>query len=392
MADLPEGIQLLLTAGSRDESFRECFLEDPLLAARRAGVSLTDSERSILRSVPPAQLAAMIEGLAVSNPQRRRFLHSAASVALTIFAGTALAACKRSSGELEPDEPAPVAPDPEPAIPRTRMEAALAEARKSNRSLMIVVRSEDAFEGCVAGMMSDAMEREWDAMILMSNMRPLTRQVATEAGFLVVDHVVEVEWGREGSRTEDAFANERGVTKLPTILFLDPQGREISRCVQPTKEKKLIQAIVVTGALADAGRGNRPLMIVFRPRPDHSPQIFAGAVSEPTYRKHERQEVAERLCERLSEGIRQSAESAGVLVFEYDVKTTRSFPLYVTEDEFAGSREVEDLPTVLFLAPDREELSRLVHPQTEEELIAAIEAAADAFADRNEAAEEDEDG
>ena len=54
MNDLPEGIQLLLTAGSRDESFRECFLEDPLLAARRAGVSLTDSERSILRSVPPA--------------------------------------------------------------------------------------------------------------------------------------------------------------------------------------------------------------------------------------------------------------------------------------------------------------------------------------------------
>ncbi len=392
MNDLPEGIQLLLTAGSRDESFRECFLEDPLLAARRAGVSLTDSERSILRSVPPAQLAAMIEGLAVSNPQRRRFLHSAASVALTIFAGTALAACKRSSGELEPDEPAPVAPDPEPAIPRTRMEAALAEARKSNRSLMILVRSR--YEGgyYVTGTVSDAKEREWDAMVLERSTRPLVRQVAVESGFLVVDHVVEVEWGHEGSRTEDAFATERGVTKLPTVLFLDPEGREISRCVQPTREKSLLQTIRVAGAFAEARRENRPLMVVVRPAPNETLVAIAGLMSEQTYEEHKRQEVAERICARLSEKIGDSADRTGVVVLEHDVKLVTRFPIYSTDDELAGNLDVTDLPSVLFLAPDGEELSRIVYPQTEEELIAAIEAAADAFADRNEAAEENEDG
>jgi len=132
ITSLPEGIQLLLTAGSRDDEFRVCFLEDPLLAARRAGVSLTDTERSILRAVPGAQLTAMIDGLAVSNPQRRRFLQSAATAALTVFAGTALAACGESTDE----------PEPEPQAPLTGVAAALAEAKRIGRPSMVVIRSE----------------------------------------------------------------------------------------------------------------------------------------------------------------------------------------------------------------------------------------------------------
>ncbi len=246
---LPQGIQLLLAAGSQDEAFRQCLLEDPLLAARRAGIPLADTESSILRAVPRAQLAAMIEGMAVSNPQRRRFLHSAATAALTLFAGTALAACSEPPDKPEPEEP------------------------------------------------------------------------------------------------------------LPETVLTSPGA-----------------------ALAEARRVDQPLMVLIRPgRPPGFPQMMAGVVNMD---REKREEVAEAVCAQLGSEVYDCADHFGVLLFEHDVDLTRTLPYNATDDPFARAHEVTELPTALFLAPDGEELSRLVYPASTVQLLEAIESAAAAYATR----------
>ncbi len=236
MADLPEGIQLLLTAGSQDEAFRECFLEDPLLAARRAGVPLADAERSILRAVPREQLAAMIEGMAVGDPQRRRFLRSAATAALTIFAGTTLAACQNPSKEIESE-------GPEPEVPLFGVARVMAEARKALQPLMVVVCPSNWRFSNMAGSLPEAWAKELHADFVCSYLQPSVREAVERAGFETYEHIVAVEWLEVGCRTEDTFANDRALKLLPVVLFFDAEGKEIGRCVQPEADEILIRAI-----------------------------------------------------------------------------------------------------------------------------------------------------
>ncbi len=398
MTDLPDSIQLLLTAGAQDETFRECFLEDPLLAARRACVALSDTEHAILRAVPRAQLVAMIDGLAVSNPQRRRFLRSAATAALTVFAGTALAACESPPEETEPRAPEPVEPDPEPEPPPTNVAEAMAAARRAKEPLLVVIRSTDSRYSGFFGQMSAAHHRETTSDMVCRYPSGEIRAAAKSEGMRLYEHGVKVEWTTEGCRTADELATERGLTKLPTLLFFDAEGEELFRRTQPTTEEDLITAIELAGALIEAKRENRPLMVVVRTGDIGGGirVLTTGMLSESEYRRSKRQEQARALFMNLGERIHALAERSGFLAVEYRVTIGLKLPREHTDDiaadDFARGHELTDLPTVLFLAPDGEELGRIVHPQTEQELQTAIESAAAAFGRREESIEGEGDG
>ena len=375
----PEGIELLLTAAARDEPFRRCFLEDRLLAARRAGITLAASERSILTAVPRAQLEAMIASMALSDPARRRFLHSAATAALIVFAGTALAACGESTDESEP----------EPKVPLTGVAAALAEAKKTRRPLMVVLRSEYEVIRRIAGIGYDIDEtrrlRYADELCRWPSEGVL--QIADREGFLVYEHAVTLEQTDEGERWTDEFARKLAVKDLPTVLFLDPDGEELTRLVQPAVEMALMKGIVAAGALAKARREGQVLMVSIRLGGGDRLHAIAGVLSEETRRRWD----SDILLDQPRLEVLDAAVRAGIQVFDYGSDSSGPTSLENHKDAFVRTYEVFDPPVAIFLAPDGSELLRLLHPVTEEELLAGIEEAAAAFAERGESAEKDGD-
>ncbi len=55
------GIELLVKKASADTDFRMALLSDPLLAAESTAVQLTEAESTMLRSIAPNYLDAVIE-------------------------------------------------------------------------------------------------------------------------------------------------------------------------------------------------------------------------------------------------------------------------------------------------------------------------------------------
>lgn len=92
----PRGIERVVALASTSAALRERVLQDPLKAAEDAGLKLTDTERSILKSVPRQALEAMIK---------------AAGAAL-LAAG--LAGCDQLFGSIQTAGIAPDEPEPKP--------------------------------------------------------------------------------------------------------------------------------------------------------------------------------------------------------------------------------------------------------------------------------------
>ena len=86
-APVPTGIQQLLRLASVDEDFKRELLEKRDEVAVAADVTLSPSERAILRSLPAAQLAAMISSLPAPPADRRTFLQQMAAAAVTVLLG-----------------------------------------------------------------------------------------------------------------------------------------------------------------------------------------------------------------------------------------------------------------------------------------------------------------
>jgi hypothetical protein len=88
---LPSAIEALLRRAAGDESLRAALLAGPEAAAAQAGVELTPRERAILRAVPAAQLARMVDRMPPAV-ERREFLRETASAAVVLLGGAALGA------------------------------------------------------------------------------------------------------------------------------------------------------------------------------------------------------------------------------------------------------------------------------------------------------------
>jgi hypothetical protein len=135
---VPTGIQQLLRLAAVDPAFRRELLERRGEVADAAGLTLTQSERLVLRAVPPAQLSAMIDGLPPPAEDRRTFLRETASSAVLLLGGAALAATEMScirgaKADVPPEPNSPTrperpevqttggaAPDPPPPRPQHR--------------------------------------------------------------------------------------------------------------------------------------------------------------------------------------------------------------------------------------------------------------------------------
>jgi len=86
----PAGIDYLVSLAARDPRFGKRLVEDPLRAARRAGLRLTDSERAVLTTLPREQLQAVIDNATPSPVARRSFLQRAALWMVGLFGGVTL--------------------------------------------------------------------------------------------------------------------------------------------------------------------------------------------------------------------------------------------------------------------------------------------------------------
>ena len=235
----PPGLELLLAAAAQDGAFRRCLLDDWFDAAHRAGVELTPSERSILGAVPRAQLAVMIDAVALGNPARRRFLQATAATALAVFAGTALAACGNT-----PEEPPPSSPLPPPVD----LEAAQEQARRTGRLLMIVIVARDTTQNIIAGIMPEELRREWDSHDLCHSPSEEIRRATENAGCILWKHEPGG-FDRGPDPLKDELVRTHQVTKLPTVLFLNPDGTELHRAVQPVTEEELFESIATAAAM-----------------------------------------------------------------------------------------------------------------------------------------------
>ena len=93
--NVPAGIERVLYLAAANPAFRVQLFKEREQAAARAGVSLSASERAMLRLAPEEQLAASIERLDISveNLERRSFLQAVAASAVTVAAAGAAGAC-----------------------------------------------------------------------------------------------------------------------------------------------------------------------------------------------------------------------------------------------------------------------------------------------------------
>jgi len=71
---VPQGLESLLLHAAANPHWRRQLRQDPVRAAERARIPLTDSERLILAALPPDQLDGMIAGYGTTRSERRGFL------------------------------------------------------------------------------------------------------------------------------------------------------------------------------------------------------------------------------------------------------------------------------------------------------------------------------
>ena len=104
---VPSGIDYLVSLAAGDAKFRERLMSDRLRAAKRAGVRLSESERTLLLAMPDEQLATIIDSTTPRLAPRRSFLQKTALWAAGLFGGvtmTTMTGCPRRSAS-EGDRP-----------------------------------------------------------------------------------------------------------------------------------------------------------------------------------------------------------------------------------------------------------------------------------------------
>ena len=90
-SSVPRGIEKLLVLASQSKRLRLELVESRDQLAESAQVELTDSEKAILRSIPAAQIEAMVDNMPPQPPARREFLRRAAASTVALLGGPALA-------------------------------------------------------------------------------------------------------------------------------------------------------------------------------------------------------------------------------------------------------------------------------------------------------------
>ena len=280
---MPRGIERLLTLAGLSAEWRGKVLADPLAAADEAKIELSESERAILKSTPRGYLEQMADSLACSHG-RPVMSVAAAGVAAAALLATGLSGCgdgcSPATEGIRPDIPSskPAEPPPErvtqgarPNVPPeappvqwlASLDEALAEAKKSNRAAMAVflippeqLPAPDPNRGISV--------EEASQMVCSSDSKEF--RLAVKGANLVAVKVAKPIPPFDAKAKTELTDKERGLLKdyqkrlaayeavlkkygldgdgkLPTVVFLAPDGSELSKLARPTEEAKLIEAI-----------------------------------------------------------------------------------------------------------------------------------------------------
>lgn len=249
---LPMGIQKLLVAASLDDGYKARLVEDPLAAARAAHVGLSAGERALLKAVPKSQLELMASRMAVSDPQRRRFLLAAATAILAVIAG---AGCRNEEQAPAPASlPVPpgllAAGGKRPGVPEISLNS-LAQAMSAARELwqpVMVLFPVYSRQPWTRGISPHLPPR------LLHWLNDESLCFAVDRNHLLTAVVHDPRENRDyGEITPEQYADSAAfykqtlerfqVRRLPTVLFLAPDGSLLGRCQQPRKLEQLLESI-----------------------------------------------------------------------------------------------------------------------------------------------------
>ncbi len=99
VADLPQGVERLLTLAALNQRFRADLLSDPVAAAAKRGIPLDPIEAALLRAAPPEQLGALADALVVpKSPDRRNFVKTVSASIVAMVTGKAFLLCSGCTG------------------------------------------------------------------------------------------------------------------------------------------------------------------------------------------------------------------------------------------------------------------------------------------------------
>jgi len=284
---IPQGLERLLTLAGISAEWRGKVLADPPGAAAEARIELSASERAILKSVP----RSTIEGMAASFARKhggsslgRLVGAAAATAAALLVTGTAYGeespgAKGGARADLPPDRISDtplggIRPDvPEEAGPvlwMTALDDALAQAKKSNRAVMAVFMVAKPFEEhtiqAVRGAMAyRATVGEQSQQLIFKDSKEL-RGAVKSADLVAVklakpakpreftkddtaEQIAQLEaehkaYEKASKVYEEAFKKYAlDEKKLPAVVWLAPDGSELSKVVQPDDEAVFVKLI-----------------------------------------------------------------------------------------------------------------------------------------------------
>jgi hypothetical protein len=267
-AGLPRGIEQVVALGRLSSYWRERVLADPQGAALEAGVSLTASERSVLAAVPRSKLRGMIGSFDCVLP-RIGNLSKLASGSLAAAALGALGLAAGDAAAIGADEAAAAPPDPTAAQPAYRLgaeevspaalglPAALAQTWigliGSTADIPVGVTSTTPVRW--AGNIPDALEEADDNIravrcIFLSSTREKAGAEALPSGTLR-EQISDMQvWNvnvyrptlpgesdsprrrkqlQRETREYQVCIRKYGIKKLPTVIYLAPDGSELGR-------------------------------------------------------------------------------------------------------------------------------------------------------------------
>ncbi len=92
VGDVPRGVEVLIKKAAVDAAFRDVLLDERDGAAEKIGLALEPAEAAMLRSIPAAQLAAVVARTRVSPNLNAAFMTYTAAVMLAALGATTAAA------------------------------------------------------------------------------------------------------------------------------------------------------------------------------------------------------------------------------------------------------------------------------------------------------------
>ncbi len=98
-AQLPKGVEQVLTLAALDHTFRQRVAQDPVTAAQEKGIQLDEIEAKLLQSTKPDRLAQMSEKLVIpKKPGRRQFIKAVSASIVAMVTGKAVMLCSGCTG------------------------------------------------------------------------------------------------------------------------------------------------------------------------------------------------------------------------------------------------------------------------------------------------------